>query len=64
MPAMKKPIFEFRSVYMKCNWSEYYKALENRGSINFWFFSDAIKNRKKKTMAEDVDGKKSILGSI
>jgi hypothetical protein len=28
---------------MKCNWSEYNKALENRGSINFWFSSDAIK---------------------
>ena len=28
---------------MKCNWSQYNKALENRGSINFWFSSDAIK---------------------
>ncbi len=28
---------------MKCNWSEYNKALENRGSINFWFSSEAIK---------------------
>lgn len=29
--------------YMKCNWSQYNKALENRGSINFWFSSDAVK---------------------
>jgi hypothetical protein len=27
---------------MKCNWSQYNKALENRGSVNFWFSSDAI----------------------
>lgn len=29
--------------YMKCNWSQYSKALENRGSINFWFSPQAIK---------------------
>ena len=28
---------------MKCNWSQYNKALENRGSINFWISPDAIK---------------------
>ena len=29
--------------YMKCNWSQYNKTLENRGSINFWFSPEAIK---------------------